>query len=117
MRLSGENKENGYAVYKIRETAFGGGTKLSAEDGFLQFMIERLLASSAPAEIVEDEDEEETGDEMKLTSIQSITDFMTCAAEPFRTTSVSGQEETLQLPVPMRYHRRRDAMLREHFPL
>ena len=79
VRLSGENKENGYAVYKIRETAFGGGTKLSAEDGFLQFMIERLLASSAPAEIVEDEDEEETGDEMKLTSIQSVTDFMTCA--------------------------------------
>ena len=79
VRLSGGNKENGYAVYKIRETAFGGGTKLSAEDGFLQFMIERLLASSAPAEIVEDEDEEETGDEMKLTSIQSITDFMTCA--------------------------------------
>ena len=79
VRLSGENKENGYAVYKIRETAFGGGTKLSAEDGFLQFMIERLLASSAPAEIVEDEDEEETGDEMKLTSIQSIIDFMTCA--------------------------------------
>ena len=79
MRLSGENKENGYAVYKIRETAFGGGTKLSAEDGFLQFMIERLLASSAPAELVEDEDEEEAGDEMKLTSIQSITDFMTCA--------------------------------------
>ena len=79
VRLSGQNQEKGYAVYKIRETAFGGGTKLSAEDGFLQFMIERLLASSAPAEIVEDEDEEETGDEMKLTSIQSITDFMTCA--------------------------------------
>lgn len=79
VRLSGENKENGYAVYKIRETALGGGTKLSAEDGFLQFMIERLLASSVPAEIVEDEDEEEAGDEMKLTSIQSITDFMTCA--------------------------------------
>ena len=79
VRLSGQNQENGYTVYKIRETAFGGGTKLSAEDGFLQFMIERLLASSAPAEVIEDEDEEETGDEMKLTSIQSITDFMTCA--------------------------------------
>ena len=79
VRLSGQNQENGYAVYKIRETAFGVGTKLSAEDGFLQFMIERLLASSAPAEAVEEEDEEETGDEMKLTSIQSITDFMTCA--------------------------------------
>ena len=59
VRLSGENQENGYAVYKIRETAFGGGTKLSAEDGFLQFMIERLLASSAPAESVEDEEQEE----------------------------------------------------------
>ena len=79
VRLSGQNQESGYAVYKIRETAFGGGTKLSAEDGFLQFMIERLLASSAPAEVVDEEEEEETGDEMKLTSIQSITDFMTCA--------------------------------------
>ena len=66
-------------MYKIRETAFGGGTKLSAEDGFLQFMIGRLLSSSAPEEAVEEEDEDEAGDEMKLTSIQSITGFMTCA--------------------------------------
>ena len=77
--LSGKNSEAGYAVYKIREIAFGGGTKLSAEDGFLQFMIERLLASDPPVEIDEDEDREETGDNMRLTSIQSITDFMTCA--------------------------------------
>ena len=79
VRLSGENQEEGYAVYKIREIAFGGGTKLSAEDGFLQFMIERLLASNPPAEEVEDEDQEEEGDSMKLTSLQSITDFMNCA--------------------------------------
>lgn len=79
VRLSGVNRDDGYAVYKIREIAFGGGTKLSAEDGFLQFMIDRLLASSAPTEEPEDEDEEETGDDMKLTSLQSITDFMTCA--------------------------------------
>ena len=79
VRLSGENTQEGYAVYRIRETAFGRGTKLSAEDGFLQFMIERLLASSAPPEEAEDEDQEEAGDEMKLTSIQSISDFMTCA--------------------------------------
>ena len=79
VRLSGANREDGYAVYKIREIAFGGGTKLSAEDGFLQYMIERLLSSSAPEDEIEDEDAEETGDEMKLTSIQSITDFMTCA--------------------------------------
>lgn len=79
VRLSGENREDGYAVYKIRETAFGGGTKLSAEDGFLQFMIERLFMSSAPEETAEDEETEESGDSMKLTSIQSITDFMNCA--------------------------------------
>lgn len=77
--LSGGESEEGYAVYKIREIASGSGSKLSAEDGFLQFMIERLLASDAPAEEDPDEDEEETGDSMKLTSIQSITDFLNCA--------------------------------------
>lgn len=81
VRLSGQNREDGYAVYKIREIAFGGGTKLSAEDGFLQFMIDRLLASNAPAEEPEDEDQDEAGDSMKLTSLQSITDFMTCAGK------------------------------------
>lgn len=79
VRLSGKNTEDGYAVYRIREIAFGGGTKLSAEDGFLQFMIERLLASHTPEPAAEDEDEIEDGDSMKLTSLQSITDFMTCA--------------------------------------
>lgn len=79
VRLSGENRSSGYAVYKIRETAFGGGTKLSAEDGFLQFMIERLLSSNAPSEEAEDEEQNESGDNLKLTSLQSITDFMTCA--------------------------------------
>lgn len=79
VRLSGKDREDGYAVYKIREIAFGGGSKLSAEDGFLQFMIERLLSSDAPSEELSDEDEDETGDSMKLTSIQSITDFINCA--------------------------------------
>ena len=79
VRLSGADTEEGYAVYKIREIAFGGAGKLSAEDGFLQFMIERLLSSDAPSEDIPDEEEEESGDSMKLTSIQSITDFMNCA--------------------------------------
>ena len=57
VRLSGVVREDGYAVYKIREIAFGGGSKLSAEDGFLQFMIERLLSSDAPSEEEPDEDE------------------------------------------------------------
>lgn len=79
VRLSGVNRPDGYAVYKIREIAFGGGTKLSAEDGFLQFMMERLFASNAPTEANDEEEQEEEGDSMKLTSLQSITDFMNCA--------------------------------------
>ena len=82
VRLSGENREDGYAVYKIREIALGGSGKLSAEDGFLQFMIERLFASNAPLNDSEEDDEQdETGDDMKLTSLQSISDFMTCAGK------------------------------------
>ena len=42
-------------------------------------MIERLFASDAPKEEINDDEQEESGDDMKLTSIQSITDFMTCA--------------------------------------
>ncbi len=79
VRLSGANSEDGYAVYRIREIAYGGGTKLSAEDGFLQFMIERLLASDAPGPEREEDEQEEAGDDMKLTSLQSITDFLNCA--------------------------------------
>ena len=79
VRLSGEYTAEGFSVCRIREMAFGEATKLSAEDGFLQFMIERLLESDPPEEEIEDDDREETGDEMKLTSIQSITDFLMCA--------------------------------------
>ena len=116
VRLSGENREEGYAVYKIRETAFGGGTKLSAEDGFLQFMMERLFASSAPAEEEQGEDEEEDGDDMKLTSLQSISDFMTCAGRTIRKTSACGPEEIWRWPDPMRCLRKREDMPRERCP-
>lgn len=81
IRLSGENHEDGYAVYKIREAASGDAGKLSAEDGFLQFMIERLFASNAPLEELDEDELDETGDDMKLTSLQSISDFMTCAGK------------------------------------
>lgn len=79
VRLSGENTAEGYAVYKISEVAHGNTSKLSAEDGFLQYMIERLFASDAPSKVVNDEEEDESGDGMKLTSLQSITDFINCA--------------------------------------
>lgn len=83
VRLSGINEKDGYKVYKIREIAFGGVGKLSADDGFLQFMIERLLSSDAPEEVsMSEEDAEDLdGDDMKLTSLQSITDFLNCAGK------------------------------------
>ena len=80
VKLSGENTSKGYCVYHIRETGVAvRGAKLSAEDGFLQFMMEKLFASDAPVERVPDEDVDAEGDDMKLTSIRSITDFLTCA--------------------------------------
>ena len=79
VRLSGENLPEGYAVYKIREAALPGSHKLSAGDGFLQFMIKRLLSSHSVSDEPLDEDDDPEGDDMRLTSLQSITDFMACA--------------------------------------
>lgn len=80
VRLSGENTESGYNVYKICETGtFVRGAKLSSADGFLQFMMERLFESDAPSDDYTDDEALEAEDGMKLTSIQSISDFITCA--------------------------------------
>lgn len=80
VRLSGGTTADGYAVYKIHEMGMAvRGTKLSGENGFLQFMIERLFQSEAPSKDEVDIDELEDADNMKLTSIQSITDYLTCA--------------------------------------
>ncbi|HAJ74432.1 MAG TPA: ATP-dependent Lon protease [Lachnospiraceae bacterium] len=80
VRLSGRNMELGYAVYRIQETGVAmRGAKLSGENGFLQFMMDRLFQSDAPSADAPDPDEIEDADDMKLTSIQSITDYLTCA--------------------------------------
>ena len=49
VKLTGDNTPDGYAVYKICEIVHNNSDKLSSSDGFLQFMIERLLESSALA--------------------------------------------------------------------
>lgn len=80
VRLSGKPTDKGYAVYKIHETGVAmRGSKISGENGFLQFMIERLFQSDAPSQTTVDIDEMEDSDDMKLTSIQSITDYLMCA--------------------------------------
>ncbi len=79
VRLSLTKTAEGYAVTAIREINTGSNSKLSAEDGFLQYMIERLLDGRAYEDQVADDDRDIDGDEMKLTSLQSITDFLECA--------------------------------------
>lgn len=80
VRLSGANTPDGYNVYKIMEMGIAvRGAKLSGENGFLQFMMERLFQSDPPSEEEVDIDEMEDADSMKLTSLQSITDFLACA--------------------------------------
>ena len=79
VKLTGENTARGYAVYKIREIAYNNSQKLSSEDGILQFMIERLLESSALSENISDDELDESGDSMKVTSLTSISDFLNCA--------------------------------------
>lgn len=88
VRLSGFVKDDKYIVYRIREQAFANSsTRLSSADGFLQYMIGRLLSSDPPADQESgflseqslDDDDHMDSDSMKLTSIQSITDFIACA--------------------------------------
>ena len=80
VRLSGAAMGDNYGIYKIQETGIAvRGAKLSGENGFLQFMMERLFMSEPPTEEEIDLEDMENADSMKLTSVQSITDFLTCA--------------------------------------
>ena len=80
VRLSGAVTDEGYNIYKIQEMGVSvRGTKLSGENGFLQFMMQRLFLSESPSDEEVDLEDKEDADNMKLTSLQSITDFLTCA--------------------------------------
>ena len=43
--------------FKIREQGFGDSSKLSGQNGFLQYIISRLLASDAPVEEAAEDEE------------------------------------------------------------
>lgn len=80
VRLSGAVIPEGYGIYKILEMGISvRGAKLAGENGFLQFMMQRLFQSNPPSEEEIDIEDMEDADNMKMTSIQSITDFLTCA--------------------------------------
>lgn len=80
VKITGQNRPEGYAVYEIREINSGGAGQLSASDGFLQMMIKRLLASEGPKEREPDAGfVDQYADSMRVTSLQSIVDFLHCA--------------------------------------
>lgn len=76
VRLTGARTSEGYAVYQIQEVDSTGSDKLSAEDGFLQFVIGRILESEIRTEDADTRDD----DAMRLTSMQSISDFLASAS-------------------------------------
>lgn len=80
VRLSGHIVDRGYNVYKIRAVDAAGLRRLTSEDGFLQNVIERLLASNAPDEVKEDE----------------ITDG-DAQAEMLRTSDLTGMENFIRV--------------------
>lgn len=81
VRLSGAAIGNDrYGIYKIQETGIAvRGAKLSGENGFLQFVMGRLFQSEPPTDDEIDIEDMEDADSMKITSIQSITDFLASA--------------------------------------
>ncbi|MDO4621777.1 MAG: AAA family ATPase [Eubacteriales bacterium] len=82
VRLSGKNTDEGFAVYKIR-AIYRDGNIQTGNDAFLQMVIGRLLLSRPEEEksaADADEDEEEQ-DDLILSDMSSIMDFLSCAAE------------------------------------
>lgn len=80
--LSGKHTADGYAVYRIRAVNYAG-TAPSGADAFLQMTIGRLLHYQADAwkqEEAETPDaDEESQAAIRLTDIDSMTDFLDCA--------------------------------------
>jgi len=78
VRLTGESREEGYCVYRIRAVAPDGKNIQSDRDSFLQLIIERLKESKAP-------EDEEPNDEMTevshldLRDLNSMLNFIACA--------------------------------------
>lgn len=79
VRLSGKHTDEGYAVYKIHAVDATGRHRLSQEDAFLQMVIGRLLASQPPKETAYDEDEDDTADDIRMTDLTSIENFLRTA--------------------------------------
>lgn len=83
VRLSGRQTDRGFAVYHIHCVDSSGRNLLTSDDGFVQLVIDRLYSSPAPEELSPEElmeqQDEDTDEDMMLTDLGAISDFLDCA--------------------------------------
>ena len=77
VRLSGCPFKDGFGIYKIHAVNYSGKIAAST-DGFLQMTIGRILSGRFQEE-PESEEETEEDEQVRLTDISSMTDFLACA--------------------------------------
>ena len=83
VRLSGHIVDGYYNVYKIRAVDSAGLRRLTSEDGFLQNVIQRLLASKPPkGEKQEDEaiEEKSVAEDLRMTDVTGMENFLKVAS-------------------------------------
>ncbi len=83
VRLSGKCENGCYSIYRIHAiTPRKEGFVLAPDDPFIQMVIMRLLASRTPEEMSEDDDAEiDENEEIMLTSMKRLEDFLACAGD------------------------------------
>lgn len=79
VRLTGESRDEGYCVYKIRAVS-PDGSILTERNRFLQLCIERLAESRAPEEddVLENDELQESG-QQDLRDLNSMLNYLDCA--------------------------------------
>lgn len=78
VRLTGESREEGYCVYKIRAVNPNGSGIQTERDRFLQMVIERLSESEVPEDTDMDEEPEESG-RQDMRDLNSMQNYLACA--------------------------------------
>ena len=80
VRLTGESRQEGYCVYKIRAVSPDGSSIQTERDRFLQLCIERLAESKAPEEDdIPDNDELQESGQQDLRDLNSMLNYLDCA--------------------------------------
>ncbi len=84
VRLSGHIVDGNYNVYKIRAVDSAGLRRLTSEDGFLQNVINRLLASQSPKVEKNDDlaiEDKSVAFKLRMTDITGMENFLKVASD------------------------------------